>query len=127
MRITDGTRTADVTIMHGGSEITASVIDHIDYDEDKDTYLVGIKLDHILSGLKNSKDITYTWGEIGLSVRGICEKYGMSQAGLGRRFGIPLRTIQNWVADPSTKNHCPCPPYVLSMMNELLAADAKNQ
>lgn len=49
------------------------------------------------------------------SIRGICEEYGLSQTELAKRFGIPLRTVQNWhngVRNP--------PPYVVAMIERIL-------
>lgn len=49
------------------------------------------------------------------SIREICEKYNLSQTELSKRFGIPLRTVQNWhsgVRNP--------PPYVVAMIEKIL-------
>lgn len=51
-------------------------------------------------------------------IKYLCTEYGLSQTELARRFGIPLRTIQNWhtgVRNP--------PIYVVRMMDELLKAE----
>lgn len=48
----------------------------------------------------------------------ICEAYGLKQTELARRFGIPLRTIQNWHAGVRVP-----PDYVVRMMVELLEHD----
>ena len=48
----------------------------------------------------------------------ICERYGLSQTALAKRFGIPLRTIQNWAGGQR-----PAPEYVINMMVELLEHD----
>ena len=29
-------------------------------------------------------------------LREICEQYGLTQAGLAKRFGIPIRTVEQW-------------------------------
>lgn len=48
----------------------------------------------------------------------ICETYGLKQTELARRFGIPLRTLQNWHAGVRIP-----PEYVVRMMIELLEHD----
>lgn len=45
----------------------------------------------------------------------ICEAYGYSQTALANKFGIPLRTVQNWHAGVRTP-----PDYVVNMMVRLL-------
>ena len=45
----------------------------------------------------------------------ICERYGLSQTALAKRFGIPLRTVQDWHAGRRTP-----PDYVVRMIVELL-------
>ena len=54
------------------------------------------------------------------TIREICEKYNLSQTALAKRFGIPLRTVQNWHG-----GHRNPPDYVVSMMVELLEAEKK--
>lgn len=49
------------------------------------------------------------------TIRNICEEYAYGQTDLAKRFGIPLRTVQDWyrgVRNP--------PPYVIQMLDELL-------
>lgn len=48
----------------------------------------------------------------------ICEAYGLKQTELARRFGIPLRTVQDWHAGRRVP-----PDYVVRMMTELLEHD----
>lgn len=45
----------------------------------------------------------------------ICKVYGYSQTDLAKRFGIPLRTVQDWYAGRRTP-----PDYVVNMIDELL-------
>ena len=45
----------------------------------------------------------------------ICRAYGYSQSALARRFGIPLRTVQNWHSGANK-----APDYLLRMMQEIL-------
>ena len=52
-----------------------------------------------------------------MTIKDICEKYGMSQTNLAKRFGIPLRTVQDWHAGRRVP-----PDYVVRMMEELLNA-----
>ena len=44
---------------------------------------------------------------------------GISQSACARRFGVPLRTVQNWASGQRA-----CPDYTLKMMRELLQRDA---
>lgn len=53
-----------------------------------------------------------------MTIKDICEKYGLSQTALAKRFDIPLRTIQDWHGDRRTP-----PDYVVRMMDELLQRD----
>ena len=45
----------------------------------------------------------------------ICKEYGLGQTQLARRFGIPLRTVQNWHSGIR-----PAPEYVVRMMRKIL-------
>lgn len=54
------------------------------------------------------------------TIKDICREYGINQTKLASRFGIPLRTIQNWHGGQRTP-----PDYVVNMMEELLRQDAK--
>lgn len=53
-----------------------------------------------------------------MNIRELCEKYNISQSGLSRRFGIPLRTVQGWYLGERKP-----PEYVARMIDELLQAD----
>lgn len=53
-----------------------------------------------------------------MTIREICKKYGLSQTALAKRFGIPLRTVQDWHAERRQP-----PEYVVSMMVEVLERD----
>lgn len=50
-----------------------------------------------------------------MTIKEICEKYNLGQTALARRFGIPLRTVQDWHSEKRTP-----PDYVVNMMAELL-------
>lgn len=54
------------------------------------------------------------------TIKEICEKYNLSQTALAKRFGIPLRTVQNWHG-----GHRNPPDYVVGMMVEILEAEKK--
>jgi putative transcriptional regulator len=45
----------------------------------------------------------------------MCERYGLSQTALAKKFDIPLRTVQDWHAGRRK-----APDYVISMMTRLL-------
>ena len=48
-------------------------------------------------------------------VRELCQKYGLSQRALADKFGIPLRTVEDWCA------HLPASRlYIVKMMESLL-------
>ena len=49
------------------------------------------------------------------SIKEICIKYNLSQTALAKRFGIPLRTVQDWHGERRK-----APDYVISMMVEIL-------
>lgn len=49
------------------------------------------------------------------TIRELCEAYGISQTELSRRYGIPLRTVQDWHAGRRTP-----PSYVVNMLHEIL-------
>jgi DNA-binding transcriptional regulator YiaG len=50
-----------------------------------------------------------------LTVREICETYELKQTELAVKFGIPLRSVQNWYNDVRTP-----PDYVLNMIVTIL-------
>lgn len=50
------------------------------------------------------------------TIKQLCEEHGISQSELARRYDIPLRTVQDWHAGRRTP-----PPYVIKMLDELLA------
>jgi DNA-binding transcriptional regulator YiaG len=52
------------------------------------------------------------------TIKEICAEYGLSQTALAKRFGIPLRTVQDWHSDRRTP-----PDYVVGMMIEILERD----
>lgn len=52
------------------------------------------------------------------TIKDICIEYGLSQTALAKRFGIPLRTVQDWHAGRRVP-----PDYVVSMMVEILERD----
>ena len=57
-----------------------------------------------------------------MTIKEICEKYGLTQTGLAKRFGIPLRTVQNWAGGQRE-----APDYVVAMMVELLEHDKEGK
>lgn len=56
-----------------------------------------------------------------MTVKDIMEKYGLKQAELGRRFSIPVRSLQHWCSDPSKPDYRECPAYLIEMMDECLS------
>lgn len=57
-----------------------------------------------------------------MTVRDVCEKYGIGQTALARKFGIPLRTVQDWYAGKSTP-----PAYVVTMLDKLMGIKQKDE
>lgn len=57
-----------------------------------------------------------------MTIKKLCEKYRISQTALAKRFGIPLRTVQDWHAERRQP-----PEYVVSMMVELLERDRQEK
>ena len=55
-----------------------------------------------------------------MTIRDILDQTGMTQTALAERFGIPLRTVQNWCGGQRS-----APDYVLSMITEILLPDLK--
>lgn len=49
------------------------------------------------------------------TIKQLCEEYSITQTELARRYGIPLRSVQDWHAGRRTP-----PPYVVKMLDELL-------
>lgn len=50
------------------------------------------------------------------TIKEICEAYGITQTELSRKYGIPLRTVQDWHGGRRTP-----PDYVVNMIEILLA------
>lgn len=50
-----------------------------------------------------------------MTIKDICTEYKLRQTELADRFGIPLRTVQDWYAGRRTP-----PEYVVNMMLEIL-------
>ena len=54
------------------------------------------------------------------TIKEICDKHNISQTYLANRFGIPLRTVQDWHGGRRTP-----PDYVVGMIVEILEANGK--
>lgn len=52
------------------------------------------------------------------TIKIICDTCGMGQTALSRRFGIPLRTVQDWYSGRSNP-----PAYVVNMIADLLESE----
>lgn len=46
-----------------------------------------------------------------MTIKEICETYGLSQTAMAERFGIPLRTVQDWHGGRRTP-----PDYVVELI-----------
>lgn len=53
-------------------------------------------------------------------IRALCEQYSLTQSGLAKRFGIPLRTVEDW----ATGKRKP-PDYVVAMIQRILEIEEK--
>ena len=53
-------------------------------------------------------------------IRELCREFHLTQRALADRFGIPLRTVEDW----STGKH-KCPDYVVRMIYTILENDGK--
>ena len=53
-------------------------------------------------------------------IREICEQHELTQAGLAKRFGIPIRTVEQWC----TGKRQP-PEYVVAMIGRILELENK--
>lgn len=51
-----------------------------------------------------------------MTVKELMKKHHLTMKALSLRFGIPLRTVENWSAGVNTP-----PDYLVRMMDELLA------
>lgn len=49
------------------------------------------------------------------TIKEICDEYGLKQIELSRRFGIPIRTVQDWYRGIRIP-----PEYVVTMIEEIL-------
>ena len=56
-----------------------------------------------------------------LTIKELCQKYGISQADLSHRFGIPYRTVQDWHSGRRKT-----PEYVVRMISSLLDKDERH-
>lgn len=55
-----------------------------------------------------------------MDIKQIATKYGMSVRAIGRRFGIPMPTVESWSAGTRKP-----PDYVLKMIDEILEKEKK--
>ena len=54
------------------------------------------------------------------TIRELCREHGLTQKALAERFGIPLRTVEDW----STGKRTP-PDYVVRMIQTILKSENK--
>jgi len=57
-----------------------------------------------------------------MNIKQIAAKYGMSVRAVGRRFGIPMPTVESWSAGTRKP-----PEYVLIMIDEILSNEQNYQ
>lgn len=55
-------------------------------------------------------------------IKDLCEKYNITQAEFSRRFEIPLRSIEDWIAGRRKP-----PVYVVNMLKRLLEYEEKKK
>lgn len=54
-----------------------------------------------------------------MTIKEICSTYGLTQKAMSDRFGIPLRTVENWAGGQRQP-----PEYVINMIVEILGGRA---
>ena len=64
---------------------------------------------------KTAGQIGKIWDVAHMTVRDLCNRAGIGQTEMSRKFCIPLRTVQNWCGRQNQ-----CPSYVILMMARLL-------
>ena len=89
---------------------------------DKDAYISDMILSDVLGYTEDAtilaERIAYLgrlWDACNRSVKDICAEAGMTQAALGGKFCIPLRTVSDWCRGLRTP-----PVYVRLMMQQML-------
>lgn len=91
---------------------------------DKDLYIAELSSSSLLIDPEDESEpdwdaivslLSNTWELAHMSIRSLCERGGLSQVDLARRFQIPLRTVQSWACGERD-----CPVYTKLMMAELL-------
>lgn len=55
-----------------------------------------------------------------MTIKEVCDRYGLTQTALAKRFGIPLRTVQGWHIGERKP-----PAYLPAMMIEILDNEIK--
>lgn len=68
--------------------------------------------------LSQSAELRKVWMGVNTPFRDFLAAFGITQTQLSRRFGIPIRTIQDWAGE---RRHCPI--YVRKLMATLLILD----
>ena len=66
--------------------------------------------------ISRTEEIGKIWDAAHMSVQDLCDRAGIGQIELSRKFCIPLRTVQNWFGGQNR-----CPQYVVLMMSRLLS------
>jgi DNA-binding transcriptional regulator YiaG len=56
-----------------------------------------------------------------MTIQTLLSDHGLTQTGLSKRFGIPLRTVQDWCAGRRTP-----PPYVITLLQIALEAQKED-
>lgn len=54
-----------------------------------------------------------------MEIKEMRELLGISRAEFSRRYGIPLRTLEDWESDKRTP-----PPYVINLLERIIKEDA---
>lgn len=55
-----------------------------------------------------------------MTIKEMCSLYGIGQTELSRRFGIPLRTVQDWFAGKRNP-----PDYVINILARIMELEKK--
>lgn len=91
---------------------------------DRDAYISDMALSSIWGNAENAEIpadrlelLGAIWDGAHCTILDLIKKHGLTQTGFAQYFNIPLRTVQGWCIGERT-----CPPYVIAMAAEILAA-----
>ena len=94
---------------------------------DRDAYISGLALSSVWGDAEDAEVpaerltlLGAIWDGAHCTIPELLKKHGLTQTGFAQYFNIPLRTVQDWCGGRRA-----CPPYVVAMAAEILAANEK--